>query len=125
MSLWLKVRRCVVARLSFGSYRPTDVAKYNELFQAERKFITYEYWQEHLHHSFDFDDLIYGHETLQTLTEIGRPETIYGLQKYLYDIILRRMEVQAESRSVNSIDVIFNMAAVGFTGYVRMACDRT
>ena len=40
----------------------------------------------------------------------------YSLIKYLYQIILKKMEIQDKSRSVNSIDVIFNFDCKGFTG---------
>ena len=36
-----------------------DTAKYDELFQEERKFISFEYWSEHLS-QLDYDDLVYG-----------------------------------------------------------------
>jgi len=39
-----------------------------------------------------------------------------GLIKYLYQIIIKKMEIQDKSRSVNSIDVIFNFDCKGFTG---------
>ena len=34
-----------------------DIAKYDELFQNERKFITFEYWNTHFIHQLDFDEL--------------------------------------------------------------------
>ena len=67
-----------------------DVAKYDGLFQAERKFITFEYWNTHFIHQLDFDDLVYGHETLSEIVE-KHPGTKDGLARYLYEIILRRM----------------------------------
>ncbi len=91
-----------------------DVVKYDELFQQERKFISFEYWQAHLHH-LDYDDLVYGHTALSALV-IKYPETKDGLTRYLYEIILRRMEIRDRSRSVNSIDIVFNFDCVGFTG---------
>ena len=39
-----------------------------------------------------------------------------GLTRFLYEIILRRMEIRDQSKSVNSIDVVFNFACIGFTG---------
>eukprot|EP00966_Prymnesium_polylepis_P187054 4336307-Prymnesium_polylepis.1 len=36
-----------------------DLAKYDELFQQERKFISYEYSSAHVN-SLDYDDLVYG-----------------------------------------------------------------
>jgi len=91
-----------------------DIAKYDELFQSERKFITFEYWNEHLHH-LDYDELVYGHDKLSELVN-KHPETKNGINRFLYEIILRRMEIRDRSRSVNSIDIIFNFDCVGFTG---------
>ena len=91
-----------------------DVAKYDDLFQQERKFISFEYWQQHLHF-LDYDGLVYGHTSLSALV-LKHPETRDGLMRFLYEIILRRMEIRDRSRSVNSIDVIFNFDCVGFTG---------
>jgi hypothetical protein len=92
-----------------------DVAKYDELFQAERKYISFEYWSEHFLHHIEYDDLVYGHEKLSQIYE-QHPEVQDGLTRYLYEIILRRMEIRDESRSVSSLDVIFNFDCVGFTG---------
>jgi hypothetical protein len=92
-----------------------DISKYNELFQGERKFITFEYWNEHFAHQLDFDDLVYGHDSLSEICE-KHPETSDGLSKFLYEIILRRMEIRDKSRSCNSIDIIFNFDCIGFTG---------
>jgi len=92
-----------------------DVAKYNELFQAERKFISFEYWNENFVHQLDFDDLVYGHEKLSEIVA-KYPETKTGLTRFLYEIILRRMEIRDKSRSVNSIDIVFNFDCIGFTG---------
>ena len=96
-----------------------DVAKYNELFQAERKFISFEYWNEHFAHQLDFDDLVYGHEKLSEIV-VKHPETKDGLTRFLYEIILRRMEIRDKSRSVNSVDIVFNFDCIGFTGTVRL-----
>ena len=95
-----------------------DVAKYNELFQAERKFISFEYWNEHFVHQLDFDDLVYGHEKLSEIV-VKYPKTKDGLTRFLYEIILRRMEIRDKSRSVNSVDIVFNFDCIGFTGTVR------
>mmetsp|Transcript_31959 Transcript_31959/g.48617 ORF Transcript_31959/g.48617 Transcript_31959/m.48617 type:complete len:1929 (-) Transcript_31959:223-6009(-) len=92
-----------------------DIAKYDELFQAERKFISFEYWNTYFVHQLDFDDLVYGHEKLSEIVD-KHPKTRDGLARYLYEIILRRMEIRDKSRSVNSIDVIFNFDCIGFTG---------
>ena len=92
-----------------------DIAKYNELFQAERKFISFEYWNMHFIHMLDFDDLVYGHQKLSEIVE-KHPEAKDGLIRFLYEIILRRMEIRDKSRSVNSIDIIFNLDCIGFTG---------
>eukprot|EP00928_Gymnodinium_smaydae_P100356 TRINITY_DN9823_c2_g4_i1.p1 TRINITY_DN9823_c2_g4~~TRINITY_DN9823_c2_g4_i1.p1 ORF type:complete len:2328 (+),score=476.05 TRINITY_DN9823_c2_g4_i1:208-6984(+) len=91
-----------------------DVAKYDELFQQERKFISFEYFTEHIGH-IDFDDLVYGNAKLSELV-VKHPEIKDGLTRFLYEIILRRMEIRDKSRSVNSIDVVFNFDCVGFTG---------
>ena len=93
----------------------SDISKYNDLFQAERKFISFEYWNEHFVHQLDFDDLVYGHEKLSEIVT-KYPDTKDGLTRFLYEIILRRMEIRDRSRSVNSIDVIFNFDCIGFTG---------
>lgn len=92
-----------------------DIAKYDELFQGERKFISFEYWNAHFLHQLDFDDLVYGHEKLSEIVH-KYPETKDGLTRYLHEIILRRMEIRDKSRSVNSIDIIFNFDCIGFTG---------
>jgi len=92
-----------------------DITKYNELFQNERKFITFEYWNDHFLHHLEYDDLVYGHEKLSEIAE-KHPGTRDGLIKFLYEIILRRMEIRDESRSVNSVDIIFNFDCIGFTG---------
>jgi hypothetical protein len=92
-----------------------DIAKYDELFQSERKFISFDYWNEHFLHHLEFDDLVYGHEKLSEIAH-KHPATKDGLTRYLYEIILRRMEIRDKSRSVSSIDVIFNFDCIGFTG---------
>ena len=43
-----------------------DIAKYNELFQQERKFISFEYWSANVR-TLDYDDLVYGHDLLSEL----------------------------------------------------------
>ena len=63
----------------------------------------------------DYDDLVYGHLSLSALVA-KHPEVKDGLTRFLYEIILRRMEVRDKSRSVNSIDVVFNFDCIGFTG---------
>ena len=98
-----------------------DIAKYDELFQAERKFISFEYWNTNFIHQLDFDDLVYGHEKLSEVVE-KHPETKDGLSRYLYEIILRRMEIRDKSRSVNSIDIVFNFDCIGFTGVSSSLC---
>jgi len=98
-----------------------DIAKYDDLFQAERKFISFEYWSTHFVHQLDFDDLVYGHEKLSEVVA-KHPETRDGLSRYLYEIILRRMEIRDKSRSVNSIDIVFNFDCVGFTGVSTHLC---
>lgn len=92
-----------------------DVLKYDELFHSERKFITFEYWKEHFLHHLDFDDLVYGHEKLSEIVS-KHPMTRDGLNRYLFEVILRRMEIRDKSRSVSSIDVVFNFDCLGFTG---------
>eukprot|EP00937_MAST-01D_sp_MAST-1D-sp2_P002830 g2830.t1 len=91
-----------------------DIAKYDELFQEERKFISFEYWQAQLS-SLDYDDLVYGHTRLSEIWAL-HPETRDGVARFLYEIILRRMEIRDRSRSVNSVDVVFNFDCIGFTG---------
>ena len=91
-----------------------DIAKYDELFQQERKFISFEYWTGHVQ-GLDYDDLVYGHDSLSEVVK-KHPSTKGGLVRYLYEIILRRMEIRDKSRSVNSIDVVFNFDCIGFTG---------
>lgn len=91
-----------------------DIAKYDELFQGERKFITFEYWKEYLS-ELDFDELVYGHDRLSEIAE-KHPNTMSGLIRFLYVIILKRMEIRDKSKSVNSIDIIFNFDCIGFTG---------
>jgi len=96
-----------------------DIRKYDELFQNERKYISFEYWNDHFLHHLEYDDLVYGHEKLSEIYE-KHDETRDGLIRFLYEIILRRMEIRDESRSVNSIDIVFNFDAIGFTGYVSV-----
>ena len=91
-----------------------DIAKYDELFQGERKFIMFEYWKENLA-ELDFDELVYGHSSLSEIAE-KHPNMLSGVIRFLYVIILKRMEVRDRSKSVNSIDIIFNFDCVGFTG---------
>ena len=74
-------------------------------------------------HQLEYDDLVYGHEKLSQIYE-QHPEARDGLTRFLYEIILRRMEIRDESRSVNSVDVIFNFDCIGFTGYVRSGTFR-
>ena len=95
-----------------------DVEKYDALFQEERKFISFEYWSLHLGErdcGLDFDDVVYGHEKLSELVR-SFPNIKDGLTRYLYQIVLRKMEIRDKSRSVNSIDVVFNFDCIGFTG---------
>ncbi|KAL7554568.1 hypothetical protein ACHAWF_019036 [Thalassiosira exigua] len=91
-----------------------DIAKYDELFQGERKFITFEYWKEFLA-ELDYDELVYGHDRLSEIAD-KHPKTLGGLIRFLYIIILKRMEVRDRSKSVNSVDIIFNFDCIGFTG---------
>jgi len=91
-----------------------DVGKYDELFQQERKFISFEYFKTHVK-CLDYDDLVYGNDSLSALVS-KHPETKDGLSRYLYEIILRRMEIRDKSRSVNAIDCVFNFDCIGFTG---------
>ena len=63
----------------------------------------------------DYDDLVYGNLSLAELVD-RHPETKEGLAGFLYEIILRRMEIRDKSRSVNSVDVVFNFDSIGFTG---------
>lgn len=68
-------------------------------------------YQYHL----DYDELIYGRTNLTAIIE-QFPETKQPLVEFLYEIILRKMEIHDKSRSVNSVDVIFNFDCTGFTG---------
>ena len=90
-----------------------DIKKYDELFQGERKFITFEYWKEHMV-ELDYDELVYGHDRLSEIAE-KHPSTLNGLIRFLYIIILKRIEVRDRSKSVNSVDIIFNFDCIGFT----------
>eukprot|EP00961_Rhodomonas_salina_P204913 2766073-Rhodomonas_salina.1 len=91
-----------------------DIAKYDELFQQERKFISFEYWNAHVS-ELDYDDLVYGQDRLSELAA-KFASSRQGLIRFLYEIILRRMEIRDRSRSVNSIDIVFNFDCIGFTG---------
>eukprot|EP00931_Biecheleriopsis_adriatica_P048723 TRINITY_DN28156_c0_g1_i1.p1 TRINITY_DN28156_c0_g1~~TRINITY_DN28156_c0_g1_i1.p1 ORF type:complete len:2295 (-),score=500.02 TRINITY_DN28156_c0_g1_i1:122-7006(-) len=91
-----------------------DIAKYDDLFQQERKFISFEYFNTHVRH-LDYDELVYGSNRLSVLVS-QHPEVKDGLTRFLYEIILRRMEIQDKSRSVNSVDIVFNFDCIGFTG---------
>lgn len=91
-----------------------DTSKYDELFQQERKFISFEYWRQFVGH-LDYDDLVYGLDPLSDIVQ-KHPETKDGLLRFLYEIILRRMEIRDKSKSVNSIDIVFNFDCIGFTG---------
>ena len=56
-----------------------DISKYNDLFQQERKFINFEYFNTHLAaatasasnvaNNIDYDDLVYGNICLSELVE--------------------------------------------------------
>ena len=63
----------------------------------------------------DFDELVYGHDRLSEIAE-KHPNMLHGLIRFLYVIILKRMEIRDRSKSVNSIDIIFNFDCIGFTG---------
>jgi len=91
-----------------------DISKYDELFQQERKFISFEYWSAHAW-QLDYDDLVYGQDRLSEIV-VKFPGIKTGLVRFLFQIILRRMEIRDKSRSVNSIDVVFNFDCIGFTG---------
>eukprot|EP00804_Cyclotella_cryptica_P011896 CCRYP_004399-RA/>CCRYP_004399-RA protein AED:0.06 eAED:0.06 QI:211/0.78/0.8/1/0.71/0.6/15/1860/1813 len=91
-----------------------DIKKYDELFQGERKFISFEYWKQHLR-ELDYDELVYGHDRLSEIAE-KHPNCLGGIIRFLYVIILKRMEIRDGSRSVNSVDILFNFDLIGFTG---------
>ena len=55
-----------------------DVAKYDELFQQERKFISFEYFSEHIP-GFDYDDLVYGNDQLSTIVTQNEGDDIFVL----------------------------------------------
>lgn len=63
----------------------------------------------------DYDELVYGHDRLSEIAE-KHPSTLSGLIRFLYTIILKRMEIRDRSKSVNSVDIIFNFDCIGFTG---------
>jgi len=54
-----------------------DTAKYDELFQQERKFITFEYFTTHVP-QLDYDDLVYGHDCLSELVTKFPGEPTHG-----------------------------------------------
>lgn len=58
---------------------------------------------------------MYGHNRLSEIAE-NYPNASLGLIRFLYIIILKRMEIRDRSRSVNSVDIIFNFDCIGFTG---------
>lgn len=68
-----------------------DLEKYDELFQQERKFITFEYFNEFIC-MLDYDELVYGNENLCLYVE-KEPLSKNGITRYLYQIILKRMEI--------------------------------
>jgi hypothetical protein len=45
-----------------------DIEKYNDLFDQERKFINFEYFNQHIKH-LDFDELVYGDKLLSDLVK--------------------------------------------------------
>jgi len=93
-----------------------DVQKYDALFKEERKFLSFEYYSKYLRKSgVEYDDLVYGHESLSHIIR-DHPLTKDGLTRFLYEIVLKRMEIRDRARSVNSVDVVFNFDCVGFTG---------
>jgi hypothetical protein len=110
-----------------------DVQKYDSLFKEERKFLSFEYFSQYLRKSgVEYDDLVYGHDPLSHIIE-SHPATKDGLTRFLYEIVLKRMEIRDRARSVNSVDVVFNFDCVGFTGtpfidnyptssYIRKEC---
>ena len=59
-----------------------DTDKYNDLFQQERKYITFDYYNQFIK-KIEYDDLIYGTSHLCTIIE-QFPEIKVGLTKYLY-----------------------------------------
>ena len=68
-----------------------DMAKYDDLFQQERKFLSFEYYSAHVR-VLEYDDLVYGQLSLSALVT-KHPAVKDGLTRFLYEIILRRMEV--------------------------------
>jgi len=93
-----------------------DTSKFDDLFQEERKFVSFEYFHAHVAHGeLDYDALVYGVDKLSELVD-KFPATKDGLTRFLYEVILRRMEIRDKSRSVNSIDVVFKFDCIGFTG---------
>ena len=53
-----------------------DIAKYDDLFQQERKFITFEYYNTYVRY-VDYDELVYGNNKLSALV-VQHPETKQG-----------------------------------------------
>ena len=74
----------------------------------------YRYWKQYLR-EIDYDELVYGHDRLSEIAE-KHPNCLGGVIRFLYVIILKRMEIRDGSRSVNSVDVMFNFDLIGFTG---------
>lgn len=72
------------------------------------------YWKENLR-ELDYDELVYGHDRLSEIAE-KHPRCTSGIIRFLYIIILKRMEIRDGSRSVNSVDIMFNFDIIGFTG---------
>ena len=68
-----------------------DVSKFDNLFQSERKFITFDYYSQFIRH-IDFDELIYCNTGLHHVLE-SHPDAKVGIIKYLYSIILSKMEI--------------------------------
>jgi len=61
------------------------VSRYNDLFQQERKFISFEYFSKFVHKDtmqLDFDDLVYGNASLSALV-VQFPGTKDGLTRFL------------------------------------------
>ena len=76
-----------------------DVQKYDALFKEERKFLSFEYFSQYLRKSgVEYDDLVYGHDPLSHIIEL-HPATKDGLTRFLYEIVLKRMEIRDRARA--------------------------
>ena len=85
-----------------------DISKYDELFQQQREFISYEFFAEHVGH-LEYDDLVYGtHKLSELVAKV--PQTKEGLTRFLYEIILRlRRTTPCCPRSSTSSSLVIHL----------------